>query len=353
MKTLTLAHYLIILIIGFLICTTGCNPDDNGGDPEPSLKVTLNDPTNVTETSFTANWTVNKTNIQSCQVELSLQSDFSNVLKTVTVSDPMKTSQLIDGLHGATNYYHRIKVTLDDGTTSGVSNSKEVATSFQSESITVETIDGLSIVGSLYYLNSNPTKSPAVILMGVFSLSNQWKVTDVFYNLVASGYVCYIINYRGHGGGSDSWPIIDIETVEELEEFAKVHARNDLHACYTYLKNHQKVDPERIGLMGGSLGANESMIGNNWPGVKVSVGLSTSRLGIEEGFPLHNVLFIASDLDCNSYICFEEEAIFLSNSALEPKKVIIVPGDFHGLELLGQENVDQEIIDWINARMED
>ncbi len=94
------------------------------------MKVTLNDPTNVTETSFTANWTVNKTNIQSCQVELSLQSDFSDILKTVTVSDPLKTSQLIDGLHGATNYYHRIKVTLDDGTTSGVSDSKKVATSF-------------------------------------------------------------------------------------------------------------------------------------------------------------------------------------------------------------------------------
>ena len=142
--------FLLILISFSVLFFVGCKEDEQPAEPE--LKVTLDDPTNVTETSFTANWTVNKTNIQSCQVEISLQSDFTDIFKTVAVNDPLKTSQLIDGLHGATNYYHRIKVTLDDGTTSGVSDPKKVATSYQTESVNVTTIDGIRILPEIYFI---------------------------------------------------------------------------------------------------------------------------------------------------------------------------------------------------------
>jgi hypothetical protein len=95
------------------------------------------------------------------------------------------------------------------------------------------------------------------------------------------------------------------------------------------------------------------MIANNWPGVKVSVGLSTSRLGIEEGGVLNNVLFVTSELDCNAWVCFIDEAVYLHNGAVEPKDVITVSGDFHGLDMLVKTGLKEEILDWINARMED
>lgn len=348
MKTHSFFTVFIILSLVFIL---GC-PDPDPPTPEPALQLTIGEPTEKTETGFMLHWTTNRTDISSLAIEICQKNDFVNLVKQVNVADPTKTSQEVDGLNGATNYFVRIKVVLNDGTNSN-SKSKKITTKYQTEPANVTTTDGLNIVGDLYYLNSNPAKSPAVILMGVFTLSNQWKSTDIFNDLVASGYVCYIFNYRGHSG-SDTWPIFDIEIPDGLEEFVRVYAREDLHACYTYLKNHDLVDSTKIALMGGSLGANMSMVGNNWPGVKASVGLSTSRLGIAEGLPLQNVLFLASDQDCNSFICFDEEAVYLYNSALEPKKIApIVPGDFHALELLGQLNCDQEILDWINAKMAD
>ena len=342
----------LLILLSFLIVSSGCK-DDEENQSQPVLpEITLKDASEITETGFTISWSINRTDISNLKIDLCLKNDFIDLVKSVNVTNTSSQSKKIDGLHGATGYFICITASFNDGK-SATSNSKKVFTSYQSENAIAVTVDGLNIKGDLFYLNSNPEKSPAVILMGVFGLPNLWKGTDVFYKLLSAGYICYIFDFRGQGG-SDAWPIIDINTLEELEEYANTHARNDLYACYRYVMNHQKVDTTKIALMGGSLGANESKIGNKWPGVKASVGLSTSRLGIEEGLPLHNVLFIVSDQDCNSYLCFEEEAIFLYNSSLEPKKLApVVPGDYHGLELLGKENIDQEIIDWINNRMND
>ena len=79
----------------------------------------------------------------------------------------------------------------------------------------------------------------------------------------------------------------------------------------------------------------------------------TSRLGIEESGVLHNVLFVTSELDCNPYGCFIDEAIYLHNGAVEPKKMITIPGEFHGLDMLVKTGLKEEILDWINARMMD
>lgn len=320
-------------------------------DTTPDLNITVLDPTDMTESGFTAHWSINKTNITTLRIELAQNNDFAEIVKEISLNDPSQTSQWIDGLHGATKYYLRVIATLDDGT-SGTSLNKTVQTSYQSEDANVITSDGIHIAGDLYYLNSNPAKSPAIILMGHMSIINMWKNDDVFLNLLAQGYVCYVFNYRGHGP-SEYWDIISIETLEEIAEFVRDYASKDLEACYTYLRGHAKVDSTRIGLMGGSLGANESMIGNGWPGVKVSVGLTNSRVGLENTGILQNVLFVVSELDCNALFCFKDETEILYNNAAEPKKMIVIPGDFHGLDMLLDKDLIQEILDWINARMEE
>ena len=337
--------------MGLLIYTIGCNPDDKNDDTIPSLKVTLNDPTDITETSFVANWSVNKTNIQSCQVEVSMQSDFANILKTVTVNDPMMTSQLIDGLNGATKYYHKIKVTLDDGT-SGQSEIKSLATNYHTEEANVSTSDGINISGQICYLQSIAGKRPGIIFLGVLGLPNLWKAEEVFQNLIASGYICYKFDWRGQGT-SDYWPIP--QTEDSVLVYVTQHAVNDMSASYTYLNQHEKVDNSKIALVGGSLGAVESLKGNNWAGVVCSVALSGSRFGLNLEEPLKNILLIAGEQDENSALGwnYADEARSIYESAEEPKKLVTVPGGEHALELLALNGINQEVLDWIYTRMED
>ena len=37
--------------------------------------------------------------------------------------------------------------------------------------------------------------------------------------------------------------------------------------------------------------------------------------------------------------------------AVEPKKIITITGDFHGIDMLVRTGLKEDILDWINARM--
>ena len=297
---------------------------------------------------FLVNWAANPTSVEKVQIELSTDNDFTDILLAVDAEDPASETQLIDGLNGATRYYYRLKVTFTDRDVKQ-SDPTSVISAYQSEAANTTSPDGICLAGKLYYLNSNPAKSPAIILLGHFSISNMWNGEDLFLDLVAMGYICYVVNLRGHAP-SCVWDIPPMPDAAWLSEFITDFASLDMKAFYDYLVEHEKVDPDRIGMMGGSMGANLSMMGNGLDGVVVSVGLTTSRLGIADD-PLKNVLLIASELDCNPWVCFEEEAEYLYNSALEPKKIIIIPGNFHGLDMLAKPALKPQILDWINARM--
>lgn len=345
MKTRQLFHCLILIIF---IIIAGCDKNDKDPDND-SLSITILAPTDITETAFTAHWSINQNEVQDILIELAKDMEFQQLEQAVMVDDPTRSSQQITNLHGATKYYYRLKVNTSDGV-NGTSAARSAVTTYQSEEANVTSSDGLFIAGDLYYLNSNPEKSPAMILMGHFEINNMWKGEELFLDLVAQGFICYIFNVRGHGA-SEGWPIFEIVTVEELATFVREYASLDLEACYNYLRAHNKVDPDRIGLMGGSMGANLSLIGNGWDGVKVSVGLTNSRVGLENIGILSNVLFVVAKQDCNPIFCYVDEVEHLYNSAAEPKKKFVIDGEFHGLDMLVNPDVKPLILDWINARM--
>ena len=311
----------------------------------------LLEPTDVKETSFVANWSVNKTGINSIIIELSLTQDFTDIFKTITVSDPAKTSQLIEGLNGATAYHHRINLALSDGT-SGTSNVQSLMTSYYSEDVNVTTVDGFNIAGEICYLESNTTKTPGILLMGVGGLPNSWRNEETFYNLVASGYVCYVFDWRGQGQ-SEYFP--PLQHIDSLEVYLNNYHKKDLLACYTHFKTHSKVDSTKIALAGGSLGATMSLVGNAFNNVKASVALSPALYGLILEGPLQNVLYIACEDDDSSLgIDYSEDAEKLfENYTIEPKKIMIRPGSAHGLDVLGLQGIKKEVVDWIKTRFAD
>ena len=339
-------YFALCAAAGLLL--TGC-------PREPKIDPALNllDPTNKSENEITVHWKVIEATPAETHLELCCAPDFIDIFESATLYDPGQTSHHFTGLHGATKYYYRIRIITSDDVE--LLEAGEFRTGYQSEKADVITSDGLCIAGDLYYLSTNPAGSPAMILMGHFSISNMWKGEDLVLDLVARGYVCYIFSYRGHPGSCD-WNIKppEEEWVAWLAQFIEEYASKDLDACYDHLKSHPLVDSTRIGLMGGSLGANMSMFANNWPGIKVSVGLSTSRLGLANVGILSNALFIASELDCiEDYVYFADDAWHLYNHAAAPKEIIIIPGKFHGMDMLVEPTLSGHILDWIDARMTD
>jgi len=254
-------------------------------------------------------------------------------------------------MKGATKYFYRIKVELIDGTTK-FSEAKVVQTSYKTEAVTIATSDGINIAGKLKYLESEQGIRPGIIFMHELGIwVNNWQNAEVVTHLIAQGYACLIIDFRGHGQ-SDDFPL---PSVSEIEAFINEVAK-DLIASIDFMKVHEVVDGERLVLAGGSLGAIMALAGNGFDEVKASVSLSASRLGINsifQGVLINSAFFIASEHDITSQgVNFPDEATQMYNNAEEPKKLkIILSSSEHGTNLLTPE-LNQEIIDWINDRVD-
>lgn len=347
MKTSCL--FCVMFAVIAMISYQGCKNKQE--DSEPALKITLHEPTDIKETSFVANWSVNQSGVTSVKIEVSFKADFSEIVKSLTLSDPSLTSQLVDGLKGATAYHHRVHIGLSDGK-AGTSKPVSLMTSYYAEQADVTTVDGLRIAGKICYLESNTAKSPGILLMGVGGLPNLWKHEASFYQLVAMGYVCYVFDWRGQGQ-SDYFP--RLQHIDSLSVYINNYHKKDLLACYTYFKNHPKVDSGRMAMAGGSLGATMSLVGNTFSHIKASVALSATKYGLILDEPLQNVLYIVcEDDDSPLGIDYSEDAEKLYNNAtLAPKKLILLPGSAHGLDVLGLPGVQKEVVDWIDSRIED
>ena len=344
MKTqIAFLTFLMISIFYF----SGCQTDE----PEPELQITLKDASDITETSFVINWTLNRSAIKSISIDVSSNDSFSVDLKTIAVANTANTSQKVDCLHGATTYYIRLNVTLDDGVKK-TSNTKDVSTRYTSELVKVFTIDGIKIGGEINYISGDRSKRPGVILMGSYSRPNTWMRKDFFKTLLASGYVCYVFDWRGHGmSGNWEMPQNDVE----LREFVSTHALNDLKACYEYFKGHELIDPDRLALIGCSLGATESLNGNYLPGIKASVAMSAFLFGLNTDHTHKNVFLIACEEDNTDIGNSVELAQLIYDVAAEPKKLLILPGSEHGYGVLDaspEVNVRQEILDWLTIRLD-
>lgn len=311
-------------------------------EEKPIIRIIVESETEVSETSFVVNWNINSAAITSIKIELSDKINFSTVLKTVSVSDVSKKSRLIDSLKGASRYYYKIVAEADGQIVT--SDVKNVTTSYKTETVSFTTSDGYKIAARLKYLESKAEKSPGIICMhelGVFV--NNWNNNELVTSLIANGFVCMVLDFRGHGQ-SDDFDLQDIAS--DLSMVVP-----DLHAAIQYLKNHPAVETENIALMGGSLGAIMSIAGNGYDEVKCSVALSGARIGIYSIFPemeINSAFFVAGELDINANADFAEEASKLYEIAVEPKKLKIIPGiSAHGTDLLGTSGIKEEIEDWL------
>ena len=110
------------------------------------------------------------------------------------------------------------------------------------EDVTVSSEDGLRLVG--WYV---PTQNGAVVMAQHGLKSNRSSMLEEAAMLQNSGYGVLLTSVRAHD-----------ESEGELISFG-MHEMKDWEAWYQFLLDQEDVDPERIGVLGSSLGATEAI----------------------------------------------------------------------------------------------
>ncbi len=324
-----------------------CNKDNTEQEIPAINQVNVS---NITETSCQVNWKVNDNTIDKIIIEVSKDADFGILQHNLEKEDVTSSTLLLDSLQGATDYYLRIKAQTN-GNLVFTTENLHFETGYKSESLFITTVDDHELATKIKYLESNPEPKACLIFMhemGAFV--NNWKGADIVVDLVAQNYVCVTFDFRGHGS---STPIPDLmQLLNDRSLIVK-----DLQAIMNNMKNHSHVDPDKFGLVGGSLGGIMAVAGNGYEEVKTSVSLSGTPDGIYEIFPdlvPQSVLYVAGENDIHpgENINFAELAEDMYNISLDPKKLIIVPNaSEHGSELLIRSVVEEEVFNWIISHL--
>jgi len=327
-----------------------CEEGGGGGaDPEtPSLKVLP--PSNISETEFQLNWTLNTLfGFQSISVDLSEDKEMAKIIKHVETGDISTEYMLVNGLKGATKYYYRLSLN-DNEIPVFKSDILGAETSFRMDKVDLVTEDSYTLSSKLAYLETISGSRPGIILMHEFGVwVNPWTGSDLMKQLVAEGYVCLTFFNRGHG---TSTPMDDImELINDKSLLAK-----DLQAAIDFMNEHELVSSGKLGLVGGSMGAIMALAGNGYDEVLTSVALSPARDGVFVIFPdmtLSSVYYLVGELDIHDdpAVDFPAETNVLFNLSEEPKKLDIIPATSdHGSNLLSRDSLNASILDWILER---
>lgn len=181
--------------------------------------------------------------------------------------------------------------------------------------------------------------------------SSSWNNEKVVAQFISQNYACLLFDFRGHGK-SDYYPLpVEFSQVEPYI----FQARNDVIAAVEFMKSSDLVLTNKIALIGGSLGGIMSIAASGFEEVKSTVALSASQLGIYSIFPdleMRSIFFVAGEMDVSDYNNFAEQANLMYQVTKEPKKLKIISGNSdHGTRLLQSTGLKEEIVDWINLRM--
>jgi pimeloyl-ACP methyl ester carboxylesterase len=113
-----------------------------------------------------------------------------------------------------------------------------------SQRVEIMASDDVLLVGELFIPADDVNETrPAVILMHMLGGTRHiWK-SQLIAPLLEAGYAALTVDLRGHndtGGERNDWPMME----------------DDIYVWLSWLREQPEIDPDRISLVGGSLGAN-------------------------------------------------------------------------------------------------
>jgi dienelactone hydrolase len=203
----------------------------------------------------------------------------------------------------------------------------------------IEASDGLHLVGTYYTSVDLTPPFPGVVLLHMLGKGrSSW---DEYARLLAAeGYAVFALDMRGHGdtGGEVNWDL----------------AESDISQVWNHLSTKPDVDPNRVAIVGASIGANLALLtGTNEEGVNtvvlLSPGLDYSGVKIEQAMAAYTnrpVLIVASQEDTYS----ADSSQILEESAAGEVSLVMYQNAGHGTNMFAAEpGLGELIFDWLRT----
>jgi len=216
-----------------------------------------------------------------------------------------------------------------------------------SEKIQLKTQDGV-LLAARYARAARP--KGAVILLPMLSKTKQsWF--EMQTKLTEKGFSSLALDLRGHGesvsknGREIYWRAFSDK------EFRKMTL--DVEAAYRFLLKHEGFAPQRIFIMGASIGANLALrfgAGEKNLGGVLSLSPGLDYRGVEtedaaRSYQDRPVFYAASRGDLSSYETIHYLARFAPNRTL-----VDLEGEAHGTEMLERDSyLNERILNWLEV----
>lgn len=206
------------------------------------------------------------------------------------------------------------------------------------DGLTVETADGLQLVGTFYAPVRTQIPLPGVLLLHM--LGGDRSDWDEFaLNLALKGYTVFSVDMRGHGDSPGK------------RDFKK--SKDDLQRVWDYFTGRPEVDRDSTAVIGASIGSNMALItAAKQPAIKTAVllspGLEYRGITTEDAIVAYGqrpILIVASQEDAYSASSSQR----LEGLALGESRLILYQGGGHGMQMLVSE---PELADIIFAWLE-
>jgi dienelactone hydrolase len=217
-----------------------------------------------------------------------------------------------------------------------------------SKAIEYQTQDSCTIHGVLFV----PDKPNGTAVLCLHQLQLDHTSFEQFATELADrGFYVLTPDLRGHGQSTSiDGHTLTHESMTE-DEFRKIPGL-DVEAAKAYLTSQCKIDPENIGIIGASIGANSALIsaGRN-PQTKFVVALSPGidYRGIQPSNEVSQiqkpVLIIASQED--TYSAASSSELF-SKIPASNKQIQIVEVHAHGTNMFQDVELKKFVLDWIS-----
>lgn len=263
------------------------------------------------------------------------------------------------GLEGGPAYSREVERRLADGLRSLAEADRRDARSVGADLVTVVSADGHRLAGSLFRPRAGePRPRGAVLLLHPLG-SSRAACTSQAAALTARGLVVLSLDLRGHGASVS-------ETVPDTRAFsARLDANldaseQDARAALAFLARQPRVDPSRMGVVGGGLGAfvaarAVSAAVASIPSPRALVlrspwGRAEAYRRLLAGFDPHDILLIAGAAEAGALETVR--ALAGVDGSAGPRNIIVEgPGARNGADE-SHPDIDGSVAEFLSERLE-
>jgi len=214
---------------------------------------------------------------------------------------------------------------------------------FALRTVDLTTQDGLSLKTSFYPAKGAKSPAPALLLLHMaYSDRRAWH--GFAKAAQEAGYAVLALDSRGHGDSAG-------------EKVFDPAMDGDVDAALTWLMTHTRVDPERVGIAGASVGANLALrAGAKHPEIQsvalLSPGMQLWDIGIQEAivdYGQRSVFITVSEEDAYpAGSCQHLDAMALGEHRLH-----VFTGAAHGTDMFQvHDDLAPMLLDWFDTTLQ-